>query len=171
MEIFSQILLEPLKFLDAIEDVIWNFPKSVNPLRDRYINYEPIDAYNVMYRSNLFTKSEFTYDLSPHYTVFSMKGMLDLQTKIDTLCKAEKRFCVYVCEPYTFLFGSIYKHIFLLDTDPGAVKLGHTNTAGLITSKDAKSLCMWLWKRLYEANVGDESKQTLSSIIFHTDHA
>ena len=43
---------------------MWNFPREINHIRDRTINYEPMAALNLMRQANLIAESQLTYELS-----------------------------------------------------------------------------------------------------------
>ena len=83
----------------------------------------------------------------------------------------ERKFAVYVCEPYTFLVGCIKERVYLVDTHPVSAMFGGTNTALLVSSDPSNegslSICKWLWKRLYESNIKEENTQSLSVLSVH----
>ena len=154
---------------DFAEDIIWNFPRMVNQFRNRTITYEPMTAFKLMRDHNLMTESHLTYELSTQpFTVFSKSGMSDLHRGIEKLILS-KSVGVYVCEPYTFLIGSLNGNLFLLDTHPVPSKFGGTNTALLVSTEGTKegsvAVCKWLWKCIYESNVCETNNQSLSAIV------
>ena len=81
----------------------------------------------------------------------------------------ERKFAVFVCEPYTFLVGCIKERVYLVDTHPVSATFGGTNTALLVSSDASNKGCLsirkWLWMRLYESNIKEENTQSLKTIV------
>ena len=158
-----------LNILDAVEDIIWNFPKDINIIRHKDHNYDPFEAYTLLKKHNLMSQMQLTYELSIHHTVFSEKGMQDLETTVTKMI-GEKKIGLFVCEPYSFLIGSNSDNLFLVDTHPVSETFGGCKTGILLfsskTYEGSAALCEWLWKRMYGSNVQEGSKQSFSSVIF-----
>ena len=155
--------------LDVVEDVIWKFPLLANKKRNKERNYEPLEAYELLHRENLISSMSLTYELSVTYTVYSEKGMGDLRKAMEkTLKTPTSTYGLYICEPYTFLFGCNKKNVFIIDTHPVAEQFGGRKTAlivfSVMTSDGIHSICHWLWRRLYESGADKANKQTLSFI-------
>ena len=111
-----------------------------------------------------------TYDLSPHYTVFSKEGIEDLQKQLQSRAGEGNFMSLFVCEPYTFLIGCISGKVFAVDTHPVVVS-DNGRMTGMIVFTDGheprhvNAVTKSLHKRLFQAGVDTSSKQTLSTIF------
>ena len=88
---------------------------------------------NLMREANLIAESQLTYELSTKTTAsFFGVGHENLISGMQQLIK-ERKFAVYVSEPYTFLAGCIKERVYLANTHPVSATFGGTNTPLLVS--------------------------------------
>ena len=158
-------------FSDIAEEVIWNYPEILNPLRDISSLYTVLDAYTLMrgneHLTNILGISE---ELLTYNSVFSSVSRAALISKlIDLAEKSDDFLSIFTCEPYSIVIGQFQKKLFILDTHAVPIECGGNGNAGMRvydsnTSLYCRCVSEWLWNRLAASGVKDDTGQSLAVI-------
>ena len=160
------------KIVNDANDVIWNFPKSLNKFRDIGKFYDVLEGYVLMTENTLINKNiTFTEEFISASGVFSEAGRKELE---DVILKLSNQEClgIYLCEPYSFLICSLNNNIIIIDTHPVSERVGGNNKSGIVLLFEHKvsniytvsAVCNWIWKRLRDSGVKSKASQSLSLI-------
>lgn len=137
-----------------VEQIIREFPVSVNKIRDKGINYDIPTAYELMHKSGLISKLKFAEKGCGH-SVFSDSGredLLQLLTRMD-------RAAVMTVPPYTFLIGRKDQNYYLVDSHSIGPECDGNGMGILKVFTDAHTMGRWLWKRLHICGIKKERQQ------------
>ena len=139
-----------------MQDLILNFPKSVNAKRSQERLYSIDEAYNILLSQGLIKPKEF------EIRVVCKQEQTITEAK-DTLCNTlvkllevygNKPFsALYTCPPYIFAICKPHKgELSIVDTHPIGTHYHGKDTAGVITGRNTEtsvsSLCCWLFRRI-----------------------
>lgn len=140
-----------------VESIITNFPKDLNQIRNKEKQYDPEEAYELMFTNSMISElqlKEMT-DKDLGYEVFSTEGMKDLAQMIGEI----KKTAVLTVSPYTFMLGREMDQIFLVDTHLVSPKCDGKDGGIIKVFPDVSSCTRWIWMRLHSSGIKNAQQQ------------
>ena len=156
------------KVAGTTEDIIWLLPEKINAYRDLSKSYDPVEAYDILLDKKIITSFyDFSEELPFVDGVFSVEGRQKLHSKLCEL--GRRRFAaIFTSDPFVLTIGCLNGKPFLIDTHPVTLRPGSGNSLIMVgkdnSSEVWKSLCCWLWKRLYYGGVKADTGQSLAVV-------
>jgi hypothetical protein len=160
------------KIIETAEQVINNFPRYFNMLRDPDRMYDAQEACQILQKAGVINKLyDLTEEIISSSCVFSTNGEELLRNAILNLQRqsgdSKVAVAIYTCGKYVLLIGCVAGKVFLVDSHPVVERACGEKTGVAIFSEGHASECHefireWLVKRLKRSGVTGGSMQSFA---------
>ena len=166
---FSEMILKK-DFIDwqslasDVEEMVREFPISINKVCDKEINYDTPTAYELMHKKGLISKLKLAEKGCGH-PVFSDSGREDLSQFLTRMGKA----AVMTVPPYTFLIGRKNQDYYIVDSHSIGPECDGNGMGIIKVFTDADTMGRWLWRRLHISGIKNKRQQMFEVDIPYTE--
>ena len=129
-----------------VERIIKEYPKDINPFRNKNDIYEVTHAYNLIYQQKAIDELELK-KLGEEQIFFSESGREELISILESLDGV----AIAVIPPFSFVVGKTNDTIFLIDAHRVQEECDGNGNGIIKVFPEPISAARWIWKRMYSA--------------------